>query len=424
MFTSVCKSGLIAFACPLERRTEYVGKRFVTGVTRLRVGSDGDEPSIFIREYPFFKKTEFQSQIFEEIKTLQRARRLEIFRQAFAKPLLEQYIQIWKKKKEEQQEIKRKERSARRRETAAERLAILEGKKTNFLQSRKTMEELDPNWNDLSKPPVEAVLDDVDLYNTLHPRRPIHIKKGLPARELGLRELDMFEDDEDLNTYDEKLTGDEEIPFEYHGPSDRMEALEFLKSKSAIVDFIKEELSEFGFPAAPDDVTESEWLESKKTKNRSNTTTTAVKDEYPLMFSSSKRFVEPEPFPDRKVIMKVKVGALKLSSVARKRLIGLLGPRYHFDTATLPIDNHATTAENKFYAKRLLRALLGEAWLADSHYIPLQPSPVDYTEDTTVFKTEETWEEEYKKKRDFWKKPIWFGSKHVFYHFGHAHISA
>jgi len=232
----------------------------------------------------------------------------------------------------------------------------------------------------------------------------------------------MMEDDPALE-YTEKDVFGEEVPFDYYGPSGRAEELHELKSKKAVLKYIKAELTEFGFSLTPDK-TQPEFLESKKTKNCSLTTTTAVKDEYPLMFSSSKRFVEPEPFPDRKVIMKVKIGALKLSKVARNRLIGLLGPRYReSDTAILPIDNHATTSENKFYAKRLFRALLGEAWLADAHYIPFQPSPVDFTEDTVIFQTEETWEEEYKRKREFYKKPIWYGSKHMFYHFGHASVS-
>jgi hypothetical protein len=107
-----------------------------------------------------------------------------------------------------------------------------------------------------------------------------------------------------------------------------------------------------------------------------NNTRLYLSDDLPISITSH-WFNESDPYKERKVVLKVKLSALKLSPAAKSRLLGMVKNRYDEKTDTLTIVSRTQTTkqDNSYFAKSLLKSLLAEAWKADENYLPLQEVP-------------------------------------------------
>jgi hypothetical protein len=137
---------------------------------------------------------------------------------------------------------------------------------------------------------------------------------------------------------------------------------------------IHNELKQFGFETIP--------LEEVIPKIPTRTKKTRLSKQYPFMLINKQWASESHhawniDFLQRKVKLKVKVKALRLSEAAKERLLSIVGLRYNKknDILSLVADVHPHQSWNKNYVRRLLQALLSEAWKADELYVPPEGIP-------------------------------------------------
>lgn len=109
---------------------------------------------------------------------------------------------------------------------------------------------------------------------------------------------------------------------------------------------------------------------------------TMISDENPVMFTYHNWPFNKGKFNsdlrERKMVMKVKVSALKLTPPVKERFLQLVEKRYdpETDILTLTADSSVSKTDNKYFVKARLRKLLAEAWKADPNYIPLDPEQI------------------------------------------------
>ncbi len=131
--------------------------------------------------------------------------------------------------------------------------------------------------------------------------------------------------------------------------------------------------------AAPDTMTpeesEKEWARRAKLTKQIQATRKTTK-ELPIEWVS-KTYYEPNWTDDdakrrwreRKVVIKVKLDALELPKLVRKRLEKVLGTRYANGVAKVVADKYDTKEENRLYSLLLFRALLTDAFDAHPRFV-------------------------------------------------------
>lgn len=89
---------------------------------------------------------------------------------------------------------------------------------------------------------------------------------------------------------------------------------------------------------------------------------------------------------ERKVVLKVRLAALELPPVVKKRLVSLLGPRYNkeLDEGKVVADKYDTKEENRLYSLMLFRSLLTESWLAHPNFVRVKETRKDLLKKTNT----------------------------------------